>query len=128
MSFLLLKYIHIFSVAASFALLFIRGIWLLQSYPPAPEKWVKILPHAIDGLLVLTALGMIYVHPPVAGGEWLSYKIGWILVYVALVVYVSRFANRMFLRLAGWLTALLVFLFITSVAVLHNPKGILMLL
>ena len=128
MSFLLLKYIHIFSVAASFALLFIRGVWLMQSYPPAPEKWVKVLPHVIDGLLIVTALGMIYAHPPVMGGEWMAHKIGWILLYVALAVYVSRFARLMAVRLLGWLTALLVFLYITSIAVMHNPIGIFVLL
>ena len=71
MNFLLLKYIHIVAVASSFALLFIRGIWLLRAYPPAQESWVRVLPHAVDGVLLVSALGMLWVYPAAFKGDWL---------------------------------------------------------
>ena len=125
MNFLLLKYIHILSVAASFALFFIRGIWLMQSYPPAQERWVKILPHVVDGLLVASALGMLAMVPATADYKaWMTIKLVLIGVYVFLVVFVIRLARARWQRFAAWLLALLVFLFVTSIAVLRNPMGI----
>ena len=128
MNYLLLKYIHILSIAASFALLFIRGVWLLQSYPPAQERWVKILPHIVDAVLLLSAMGMLYVHAAAGKGDWMSVKLGCIVVYAAALVFLTKFARNLVQKLAAWLTASLVFLFITSVSVLHNPQGILLLL
>ena len=124
-NFLLLKYIHILCVAASFALFFIRGIWVMQSYPPAQERWVKVLPHIVDGLLIVSALGMLYMAPATTDyKEWMTVKLVLIGVYAFLVFFVGRMAKNRLQRFAAWLAALLVFLFITSIAVLHNPKGI----
>jgi len=128
MNFLLLKYIHILSIAASFALLFIRGVWLLQSYPPAQERWVKILPHIVDAVLLLSALGMLYVHAASGKGDWMSAKLVLIVIYVTALVFLAKIARNLVQKLAAWLVASLVFLFITSISVLHDPRGILMLL
>jgi len=128
MNFLLLKYIHILAVAASFALFFIRGVWLLQSYPPAPERWVRILPHVVDGLLVASALGMLAMAPATADYKgWMPVKLALIGLYVFLVVFVIRLAKAKWQRFAAWLLALMVFLFVTSIAVLRNPMGIISL-
>ena len=128
MNFLLLKYVHILSVAVSFALLFIRGIWLLQFYPPAQEKWVKALPHIVDTLLVISALGMLYTYPPSGQGEWMTAKITLILVYLGVLVYLLKFARNFLQRLLAWVLASALFLFITSIAVLHHPQGAWLLL
>ena len=128
MNFLLLKYIHIVAVASSFALLFIRGIWLLRAYPPAQESWVRVLPHAVDGVLLVSALGMLWVYPAAFKGDWLLVKLLLIFVYVPLTIFVARSAKGAGLRLAAWAVALLLFLLVTSIAVLHNPLGILSLL
>ena len=125
MNFLFLKYVHILCVAASFALFFIRGIWVMQSYPPAQERWVKVLPHVVDGLLILSALGMLYMVPSTSDYKgWMPIKLALIGVYAFLVVFVSRLAKSRLQRFAAWLAALLVFLFVTSIAVLHHPMGV----
>jgi uncharacterized membrane protein SirB2 len=125
MNFLLLKYIHILSIAASFALLFIRGVWLLQSYPPAQERWVRILPHIVDSVLLLSALGMLHVHAAAGSGDWMSVKLGLIAIYAAALVYLAKLARNLLQKSAAWFLASLTFLFIASVSVLHDPRGIL---
>lgn len=129
MSYLILKYIHIVCAAASFALFFIRGIWAIRAYPSVQEPWARALPHIIDGLLVCSAVAMFYISFPTAwGGAWMIVKFVLIGVYAALATYVLRFAKGKSLRLAVWGAALLLFLYITSIAVLHNPAGIFLLL
>ena len=94
MNFLLLKYLHLLSIAMSFALLSIRGLWLMKAYPPAQEQWVRILPHVIDGVLVLSASGMVVMYPASGGlWGWLTVKLILIVVYVLLVVFTLRVAS-----------------------------------
>lgn len=125
MNYLTLKYLHIISVAASFALFFIRGIWVMRSYPPAQEAWVRALPHAVDGLLLATALGMLALGPSsLWAGNWLTVKIALVLAYVATSLYALQFAKTTAQKIILWFVALLLFLFATTVAVLHHPLGI----
>ncbi len=126
--FLLLKYLHILCVAASFALLFVRGLWLLRAFPVAQETWVRALPHAVDGLLLLTALGMLGQGSGKAWPDWLWAKLGLVVLYAVLSLVVFRVARNRWLRGAAWMAALLVFLFVTTVAVLQNSLGILIFL
>ena len=127
MTYLILKYIHILCVAASFALFFIRGIWVIRAYPSAQEPWAKAFPHFIDALLVASAIGMLYVSFSTAwGGSWMIVKLVLVLIYAVLVSYVLHVAKTKLSRIAFWSIALLLFLVITSIAVLHHPLGFLM--
>ena len=129
MSYLLFKYIHIVCAAASFALFFIRGIWAVRAYPSVQEPWARALPHVIDGLLVFSAVAMFYMSFPTAwGGDWMIVKLVLICVYVVLATYVLRFAKGKIVRISAWVAALLLFLYVTSIAVLHNPAGIFLLI
>ena len=126
---LLLKYLHIVCVAASFALLFVRGLWVMQSYPDSKEKWVRMLPHLVDAVLVLSAIALL-VMSPLKGwpGDWLTVKLVLIVVYALLVLYLFRGAKAMAAKILTWLLGLFVLLFITTMAVLHHPLGIISVL
>lgn len=129
MNLLFLKYLHIVSVAASFALFFVRGLWVMQSYPDSQEKWVRVLPHVVDAVLVLSAVAMLATSPLNGWpGDWLTVKLALIVVYAMLALYLFRGARALTTKILVWLLALLVLLFITAIAVLHNPLGILSVL
>ncbi len=122
---MLLKYLHISSVAASFAFFVIRGIWTLRAYPPAPEPWVRIVPHAVDAVMLTSALAMLYMLPSKGWpGDWMTVKILLLAAYVVLSLFVLKWFRVRALKFVTWILALLVFLFITSVAVLQHPMGI----
>ena len=129
MNYLFLKYIHLVSVAASFALFFVRGLWIIRSYPRSEEAWARILPHVVDTVLVLSAVWLLFSSPQKGWpGDWLTIKLLLIAVYVALALYVFHVARGLVTRMLLWVMALLVFLFATTVAVLHDPRGILVVL
>lgn len=125
MSFILLKYIHIVSVAVSFALFFVRGLWIIRSYPHIEERWTRILPHVVDTVLLISAVWMLMSLPGKGWpGDWLTLKLLLIVLYVALAQYVFRAARGTVIRILLWAVALLAFLFVTTVAVLKDPRGI----
>ena len=125
MTLLFLKYLHIVSVAASFGLFFLRGLWVMQSYPDSQEKWVRILPHAVDSILVLSALAMLATSPLKGWpGDWLTVKLALIVIYAMLAWSLFRAARGLAAKILAWLLGLLVLLFITTIAVLQHPLGI----
>jgi uncharacterized membrane protein SirB2 len=124
MNYLFLKYLHIFCVAASFALFFVRGLWIVKVYPSAQEPWIRVLPHVIDGLLLLSAAGMVATAQRFDWTPWMQVKLGLVVVYIALAVLVFRAGTQRLYKTLAWAGGLLLFLYVTSIAVLQHPRGI----
>ncbi|MFH2140260.1 MAG: SirB2 family protein [Pseudomonadota bacterium] len=118
----LLKIIHLSAVVASFALFFLRGVWLLRASPVMQQRWVKIAPHSVDTVLLVSAIALAWqlgVTP--FNSPWLTAKIVALLVYIALGMLAFRFARTTAQRLTAWLGALLVFGYIVAAAITHDP-------
>ncbi len=58
MSYILLKHIHLTCVALTFILFSLRGFWMLSESALLQKKWVKIAPHVIDTLLLVSAIAL----------------------------------------------------------------------
>ena len=114
----LLKYLHVTAVAVSLALFYLRGIWIFRNSPVMHQRWVKIVPHVVDTVLLASAitlawlLGLSPLKTP-----WLMAKIIGLLVYIALGFIALDFSRRSYTRLGFWLAAQLVFFYIVAVAI-----------
>ena len=124
MSFLILKYAHILAVSVSFALFFVRGLWLMRGYPTVHEFWARVFPSAVDGVLLLSGFILLSMSSQGATQSWMLAKFFLLAAYVVLRIWALHWTQRFAVRLAVWAAALLVFLFMTTVAVLRNPLGI----
>ena len=122
MSFQLLKNLHMTFVAGSYVLFFLRGIWSLRGSSIMRRRWVKIVPHTVDTLLLASALALAYSigqYPFVEA--WLTAKVAGLLLYVGLgFVALNERVGRP-LRMAAWLAAQAVFACIVLVAITHDP-------
>ncbi len=127
MNFLILKYLHILAVSISFALFFVRGLWVMRAYPTIHEFWARVFPSAVDAVLLLSGFLLLSMSSQ-ASQPWMLTKYLLLTLYVVLGIWALRWAKRFIVRLLVWALALLVFLFMTTVAVLHNPLGILSML
>ena len=113
----LLKYIHVACVAASYILFFLRGVWLMRDSPIMRQRWMKIVPHAVDTLLLASAILLAWqmdISPFKA--PWLLAKIIALLAYVGLGFVAIRLAKTPHTRLIAWLAAQAVFFYIVAVA------------
>jgi len=122
----ILKIIHLTAVVASFMLFFLRGIWLLRASPIMGQRWVKIAPHSVDTVLLLSAIGLAWQlgYSP-SNSPWLAAKIVALLIYIVLGMLAFRFARTHAQRLTAWLSALLVFGYIVAAAITHDPLPLL---
>jgi len=122
MSFLLLKGLHIACAITSYTLFLLRGIWSLRGSPIMRQRWVKIVPHVVDTLLLASAIALavaIRQYPFV--DAWLTAKVVGLLLYIGLGFVTLRFGKRRSTRLFAWLMAQAVFAYIVLVAIQHNP-------
>ena len=123
MSYVLLKMIHVTSVITSFTLFFLRGIWLIKdSEYRLHQRWVKILPHVVDTVLLISAimLAVVIQQSPITH-SWLAAKIGGLIVYIGLGMIAMRFGKTRKTKIIAWITAQCVFVYIILVAVNKNP-------
>ncbi len=122
MNFYLLKTIHVSCAATSITLFFLRGIWSFNGSAIMRQRWVKVVPHVVDTLLLASAFGMAYIisqYPLVNG--WLTAKLFALLLYITLGSVALKYGKSKRVRVSAWLGAHAVFAYIVLVAVTHNP-------
>lgn len=117
-----LKLIHVSCVAASYVLFVLRGAWMIRESPWLHRRWVRVLPHAVDTVLLASAIAMavmIRQYPFVAG--WLTAKLLALVCYIGLGMIALKRGKTHRARIAAWLAAQAVFFYIVAVAVTRNP-------
>jgi len=88
------------------------------------NKRVKIVPHVIDATLLTSALIMLYIlQLSVLDQQWLQAKIVALLVYIGLGFLALKPGRSKAFRSGAWVAALLVFLYIVSVALTKLTAG-----
>lgn len=124
MDFTLLKHLHMTAVGLSGALFLLRGIWMLQESPRLAYKWVRVVPHVIDTVLLLSAIGMCVVggfYPFVSGMGWLDAKVTGLIAYIVLGTMALKRGRTKQARTVYFVLALAVFAYIVMVAVSKSP-------
>ncbi len=122
MDFGALKIIHVAAVAISYALFFARGIWMLTGSPLLERRWVRVVPHVNDTVLLAAAIWMAIILQQYPGTHgWLTAKLAGLVAYIGLGMVALRHGRTRRVRLAAWLAAQLVFVYIVAVALSHDP-------
>jgi uncharacterized membrane protein SirB2 len=122
MDYALLKMIHVGSVILSYSLFFLRGIWLMQDSANLHQRWVKILPHIVDTLLLTSAIVLaITIQQNPLDNSWLTAKVTGLLLYIGLGMIALRFGKTRKTKITAWIAAQCVFIYIVLVALTKSP-------
>jgi len=122
MDYVSLKVTHVSAVAASYALFVVRGVWMMRESELLQRRWVKIVPHVIDTILLASAIAlavMLRQYPLVQG--WLTAKVAGLLIYIGLGMVALKHGKTRRTRITAWIAAQAVFFYIVAVAVTRNP-------
>ncbi len=118
MEYTLLKLIHIGTVYITFGLFLARGLWMLLDSPRLQDRWVKILPHLNDTLLLSAAIALVVVGGlNLLDNPWLIAKISGLLAYIGLGTLALKRGRTKAQRAVYFFAALAVFGYIIAVAV-----------
>ncbi len=122
MPYIALKHLHISFVALSGLLFLTRGIWMLRDSPRLQQRWVKILPHLVDTLLLASAIGLaLWSHQYPGQMPWLTAKVTALVAYIVLGMIALKRGRTKGVRTAAFIGALACFAYIVAVAVTKNP-------
>lgn len=116
------KVVHVSCVLLSYTLFFLRGVWMLRGSAMLQQRWVRLVPHVIDSLLLASAITLavlLEISPLTA--PWLMSKIVALLLYIVLGTVAIRRGQTREIRLTAWLAAQAVFAYIVAVALAHDP-------
>lgn len=95
---------------------------MLRSSALLQQRWVRVVPHLIDTVLLLSAVTLAYllsISP--LSSPWLMAKIVALLLYILLGTIAIKRGKTKTIRLSAWVAAQLVFLYIVTTALTHNP-------
>ena len=117
MAYGLLKLLHIGTVYVTLTLFLVRGAWMLVDSPRLQRRWVKVVPHINDTLLLTAAIGMLIVgHLNPLTHPWLLVKIGGLLLYIYLGTMALKRGKTKVQRTLYFVAALATIGYIISVA------------
>ncbi len=115
------KHIHLLTVALSLGLFSLRGIWMLLDSDKLQKRWVKIVPHIIDTLLLASAIGLMFQinQYPFSEG-WLTAKLLGLIAYIVLGTIALKRGKTKGTRVIALVAAFGVIAYIVGVAIRHN--------
>jgi uncharacterized membrane protein SirB2 len=112
-----LKHLHMLCALLSLAGFTLRGIWMLADSPMLQKKFVRIAPHIIDTLLLVTAFWLAFTisqYPFFTG--WLTAKLLALIVYIVLGMIALKKGKTKAMRGVAFVLALVTFAYIFGVA------------
>lgn len=120
-----IKFVHIACVVLSGSVFTLRGLMML-----AGSRWVyhpvlKRGSYLIDTTLLAAGIAlavMLHQYPFVQA--WLTAKVLLLVIYIVLGVFALRRGATHAHRAGFFIAALAVYLFIVSIALAHDPRGI----
>ena len=124
-----IKAVHIAAVVMSGALFLVRGAAVQLSAAWAMAPPLRYLSYTIDTVLLTAALMLVTIlhqYPFVQG--WLTAKVILLVCYVALGTLALKRGRTQAIRISCWIAALMVYLFIVSIAYAHHPLGVIALM
>lgn len=125
MLYLTVKEIHILFAGLSILLFVLRGSFTVLASKPLSHRVWKVLPHVADTCLLALGIwlaAMLRLNP--LHVTWLGVKLLCVIGYIVLGILAFRIQRPRWLRVTLFVSAVMLFLFIVSIAVLHNPEGV----
>ena len=117
MIYLAVKHLHITFAAVSGSFFLLRGMWMLLDSPMLQQRWVRVVPHVVDTLLLTSALVLVFwsaQYPFVQ--TWLTAKVLALVAYIVLGTIALKRGKSKGVRSFALLAALATFAYIVAVA------------
>ena len=128
MDYFTLKYVHEGSAFLSLMSFTVRGIWAMKASALLHRRWVKVVPHVIDTILLASAIALVWQLgglETIGTQSWLVAKIVALAAYIVLGSIALKRGRTRRTRIAAFVAAIAVFSYIVSVAVTKSTWGFL---
>ena len=114
--------VHVSCVVLTIAGFVLRGIWMIRNSPLLGARWVRVVPHVVDTVLLAAGIALaIHIRQYPFVNAWLTAKTLGLIVYIGLGAVALRHGRTRRVRIAAWIGALFAAGYIVTVAVTRNP-------
>jgi len=127
-SYLGVRHSHVAFVSLSITLFVVRAAWILRAPQRLQRPWVRIVPHVVDTLLLLSGVWLAWQLGAAGVAGWLPAKLLVLVAYILLGAIALRYGRTRNVRVAAAIGALATFAYMASVAETKSPLGFLALL
>ena len=116
-TYIAVKHLHMSCAAISVSFFILRFIWMLRGSSMLLQRWVRIVPHVVDTILLASALTMVVWSGQIPFQQaWLGAKVLALLGYIVLGSIALKRGKTTQKRALAFGAALLVFAYIVAVA------------
>ncbi|MEX3020925.1 SirB2 family protein [Kluyvera sp. STS39-E] len=124
--FLWVLYFHIGSAIISVSFFALRFWWIHHGSAMLDARWVRVLPHAVDSVLLLSGVALMLMtryFPFTEEGTWLTEKLFGVIIYIFLgfVALGRRRPRSQQSGFVAFLLALVVLCIIVKLAITKVP-------
>lgn len=116
-----LLFVHKITVVLSIIGFVARGWGHIFGKNWVSKKLVKIAPHIVDTLLIVSAISLVFVTGFKFTDTWIIAKILGLIGYIVLGLMAFRFAKDRLSKAIYWLAALIVIFYVVAVAMHKTP-------
>ena len=121
--YVVVRTVHVVSAGLSIALFCARAPRLIRAPDASRPRWLRVVPHAVDTILLASALWLAFVLGWSGTRGWLPAKLGGVVAYVVLGNIAVRRGRTLAGRRAAFAGAVVAFLYAGSVALTKSPHG-----
>ncbi|EOC0830124.1 SirB family protein [Cronobacter sakazakii] len=119
------KHLHILTVVISISLFILRYWWQYRSSPMSSKRWVRIVPHVNDTVLLGSGVALVLIthfYPFTQQGAWLTEKLFGVIIYIVLgFIALGRRPRSQQVRWIAFLLGLVVLYIIVKLATTKVP-------
>lgn len=118
----LIKHLHMTTAIVSIAFFIVRAWWSVREVALLQRRWVRILPHVNDTLLlVLGVMLTIMLSMSPHQHPWLAAKLLGLIVYILLGTVAIKRGRTPLTRGLAAVAAIAVFFYVYGTAMTKNP-------
>jgi len=117
-----LKSIHVIAAVVSILGFLLRGFWAWRMPHLMERKPVKIVPHVVDTILLLAAVGLLFAYGGgwvMASADWLGAKVVLLIAYIGLGLVAFKPWFGAAVRVPSFVAAVAAFGWILAIARAH---------
>jgi uncharacterized membrane protein SirB2 len=120
--YLAIKHFHVTFAVLSGSFFLLRGLWMLLESSMLQRRWVKVVPHVVDTLLLASALTLVFWSGQYPFVEpWLTAKVLALILYIVLGTIALKRGKTRLMRVNALVGALSFFFYIAAVALTREP-------
>ena len=119
----MIKLIHMSTAFISIALFLIRGFWVFNHSDMMNKKWVKIVPHVNDTILLVAAIFLtVGISQYPFTHDWLTVKLIALIFYIVFGMFALKRAKERKNKVIFFILALMTFSYIVGVALTRSAS------